>query len=50
MPDYTLLEIKAALARANGQTLANIKKVTKAGDSLEDPGKSRDFDENPAVH
>ena len=50
MPDYTLLEIEAALARANGQTLANIKNVTKAGDSLEDRGKSRDFGQNPDVH
>jgi hypothetical protein len=46
MPIYTESEIQAALARANGQTLTNIKNVAQAHDSLEVRGQKRDFGGN----
>ncbi|HWE99723.1 MAG TPA: hypothetical protein VG248_08000 [Caulobacteraceae bacterium] len=47
MPQYTSAEIGAALARANGQTLAMIKNAALAPQSAEDRGPSRNFGANP---
>jgi hypothetical protein len=48
MPVYTDIEIAAALARANGQTLTDIKKAALAPLSAEARGPSRNFGVNTA--
>ena len=49
MPQYTQIEVEAALARANGQTLAAIKNAALAGTSPASRGPSRSFGNNSAV-
>ena len=47
MPVYTSAQIEAALARANGQTLASIKNAANANLTAQQRGPSRNFGANP---